>query len=87
MQRTEMVALVAGTTMGLGGGVLGAFLVCTAGRVVVHRSLDQFNDQYLDLKQPTPLTARHGVQQARLAGASVTQLHRNQSPRTVPVLS
>ena len=91
MQRAEMVALVAGTTVGIGGGALGAFLVCTAGRVVVHRVLDQFldqfDDQYLDLGPPTPLTARHGTQQVSLAGALVTQRHRDQSPRTVPTLS
>jgi hypothetical protein len=85
MHRTEMVALVAGTTVGIGGGALGAFLVCTAGRVVVYRFLDQFDGQYPDLEQPAPLTARHGAQQASLAGSSVTQLHRDQSRRTVPI--
>jgi hypothetical protein len=87
MQRTEMVALVAGTTVGIGGGALGAFLVCTAGRVVVHHFLDQFDDEYLDLRPPTLLTARHGAQQTSVAGASVTQLHREQSPSTAPTLS
>ena len=85
MHRTEMVALVAGTTVGIGGGALGAFLVCTAGRVVVHRFLDQFDDQYLDLEQPAPLTARHGTQQVSLAGALVTQRASDRSLRMVPI--
>ena len=82
-----MVALVAGATVGIGGGALGAFLVCTAGQVVVHRFLHQFDDQYLDLRPPAPPTARHSAQQASLAGASVTQRASDQSPRTVPILS
>jgi hypothetical protein len=86
MQRTEMVALVAGTTVGIGGGALGAFLVCTAGRVVVHRVLDQFDDQYLDLMQPIPLTARQGAQQASLTGSSVTQRASDRSSRTVLIV-
>jgi hypothetical protein len=87
MQRTDIVALVAGATVGLGGGGLGAFLVCTAGRAVVHRFLAQFDDQYLDLGQPARPTARHSAQQASLAGALVTQQASDQSPRTVPILS
>ena len=87
MQRTEKVALVAGTTLGLAGGTLGAFLVCTAGQIVVHRFLDQFDDQYLDLRPPAPPTARHSPQQPDLGGASVTQRASDQSPRMVPILS
>jgi hypothetical protein len=87
MQRTDKVALVAGATVGIAGGTLGAFLVCTAGRAVAHRFLDQFDDQYLDLEHPAPPTVRHSPQQADLAGSSVTQLHRDQSPRMVPILS
>jgi hypothetical protein len=86
MQRTEIVALVAGTTVGIGGGALGAFLVCTAGRVVVHRFLDPFDDQYLDLRPPTLLTARHGAQQASRTGSSVSQRASDQSSRTVPIV-
>ena len=85
MQRAEMVALVAGTTVGIGGGALGAFLVCTAGRVVVHHFLDQFDDQYLDLRQPAPATARHGAQQASLTGSSVSQRASDRSLRMVPI--
>jgi hypothetical protein len=81
MNRTEMVALVAGATVGMGGGALGAFLVCTAGRVVVHSFLDQFDDQYLDLGHPALPTARHSAQQASLVGASDTQRASDQSSR------
>ncbi|MGO8947950.1 MAG: hypothetical protein ACLQUY_09865 [Ktedonobacterales bacterium] len=71
MQRTDMLALAAGATVGVVGGALGAFLVCTAGPVVAGRFLNQLNEQYLDLGQPAPPTARHS----------------DQSPRMVPVLS
>jgi hypothetical protein len=64
MHRTEMVALAAGTTVGMAGGALGAFLVCTAVQLVVHRFLDPFHDQYLDFSPPAPPTARHSAQQA-----------------------
>ena len=49
-ERTDTVALVAGATVGMGGGALGAFLACTAGRVVVDRFLDQFDDQFGDTR-------------------------------------
>ena len=52
MQRTEGVALVAGATLGLGGGMLGAFVACTLGQVVAYRVLEQFSDQYVDLGPP-----------------------------------
>jgi hypothetical protein len=87
MQRTDIVALVTGVTVGLGGGTLGAFLVCTAGQVVVHRFLAQFDDQYLDLGQPALPVAWQSAQQVSLGGVPVTQQHRDQFPRTVPVLS
>ena len=86
MHRTEMVALVAGATVGMGGGALGAFLVCTAGQIVVQRFLNQFDDQYLDLRPPAPATARHSPQQASLAGASVTQRASDQSSRTALIV-
>jgi hypothetical protein len=86
MHRTEMVALVAGATVGMGGGALGAFLVCTAGQIVVHRFLNQFDDQYLDLRQPALPMARHSAQQASLAGASVTQRTSDQSSRTALIV-
>jgi hypothetical protein len=56
MQRTEVVALVAGATVGIGGGVLGGFLACTAGLVAMQRILDEY--QYLDLGPPAPPGAR-----------------------------
>jgi hypothetical protein len=86
MQRTEMVALVAGATVGLGGGGLGAFLVCRAGQRVVHRFMNQIDDQYLDLRQPDRPTVRHNTQQASLAGSLVTQPASDQPPKTVPIL-
>ena len=58
MQRTEGVALVAGATLGLGGGMLGAFVACTLGQAVAYRVLEQFSDQYIDLGPPALLAAR-----------------------------
>ena len=58
MQRTEAVALVAGATVGLGGGMLGAFLACTLGQAVVYRVLEQFSDQYFDLGPPAGRAVR-----------------------------
>jgi hypothetical protein len=58
MQRTEAVALVAGATVGLGGGVLGAVVACTLGQAVAYRVLDQFSDKYIDLGPPAPPAAR-----------------------------
>lgn len=47
MQRSDVVVMVAGTTIGVGGGALGSFLACTAGRVLARRFLDQ--NRYIDL--------------------------------------
>ncbi len=58
MQRTEAVALVAGATLGLGGGVLGAVVACTLGQAVAYRVLEQFSGQYIDLGPPAPPAAR-----------------------------
>src|SRR5258706_12346111 len=58
MQRTEGVALVAGATLGLGGGMLGAFVACTLGQAVAYHVLEQFGDQYIDLGPPALLAAR-----------------------------
>jgi hypothetical protein len=58
MQRIEGVALVAGATLGLGGGMLGAFVACTLGQAVAYRVLEQFSDQYIDLGPPALLAAR-----------------------------
>ena len=65
MQRNEMMALVAGASVGLGGGMLGAFLAWTAGGALAHRVLDPFGDQYIELSQPALLAARHGAQASR----------------------
>ncbi len=58
MQRTEGVALVAGATLGLGGGMLGALVACTLGQAVAYRVLEQFSDQYIDLGPPALPAAR-----------------------------
>jgi hypothetical protein len=58
MQRTEGVALVAGATLGLGGGMLGAFVACTLGQAVAYRVLEQFSGHYIDLGPPALPAAR-----------------------------
>jgi hypothetical protein len=58
MQRIEGVALVAGATLGLGGGMLGAFVACTLGQAMAHRVLEQFSGQYIDLGPPALPAAR-----------------------------
>jgi hypothetical protein len=58
MQRIEGVALVAGATLGLGGGVLGAFVACTLGQAVAYRVLEQVCDPYIDLGPPARRAAR-----------------------------
>ena len=58
MQRTEGVALVAGATLGLGGGMLGAFVACTLGEAMAYRVLEQFSDPYIDLGPPALQAAR-----------------------------
>jgi hypothetical protein len=63
MQRTEGVALVAGTTLGLGGGALAAFVACMLGQAMAHRVLKQVTDQYLDLGPPALLAAQPASEQ------------------------
>jgi hypothetical protein len=58
MQRTEAVALVAGATLGLGGGMLGALVACTLGQAMAYRVLEQVSDQYIDLGPPALPAAR-----------------------------
>ncbi|HEV8191576.1 MAG TPA: hypothetical protein VGP82_08835 [Ktedonobacterales bacterium] len=53
MQRREMLALVAGVSVGLGGGTLSAFLACTACRAMAQRVQEQSG--YIDLGPPGPL--------------------------------
>jgi hypothetical protein len=59
MQRTDIVALVAGTTVGMGG----AFLLCTAGRALTLHLLNPCSD----LGRQSPLTPRLGAEQASQA--------------------
>ena len=63
MQRTEAVALVAGATLGLGGGVLGAVVACTLGQAVAYRVLEQFSDQCIDLGPPALPATRPASEQ------------------------
>jgi hypothetical protein len=58
MQQTDIVALVAGTTVGMGG----AFLLCTAGRALALHLLNPCSD----LRQRAPFTTRLGAEQASL---------------------
>jgi hypothetical protein len=78
MQRNDMVALVAGASVGVGGGAPGAFQTWTVGRAAAHHFLDQLGDHDIELRQPPPSTARHGAQQASPGGVSVTQLASNE---------
>jgi hypothetical protein len=66
MQRTDIVALVAGATVGMGG----AFLICTAGRALTLHLLNPCSD----LGQQAPLTARLNAQQASQADILETHL-------------
>jgi hypothetical protein len=70
MQRTDIVALVAGTTVGMGG----AFLLCTAGRALTLHLLNPSSD----LGQQSPLTPRLGAEQASQAGTPETRLSSRQ---------
>jgi hypothetical protein len=45
MQRTEILALVAGAIVGVWGGMLGAFLVCTGSWQVLYRFLEYSDDK------------------------------------------
>jgi hypothetical protein len=72
MHRKELVALVTGASVGVGGGALGAFLAWIAGEAVARRFLDQLGDQYIELAQPVLPAARHGAQRASPDSASET---------------
>ncbi|HEV2456974.1 MAG TPA: hypothetical protein VGS80_01315 [Ktedonobacterales bacterium] len=80
MQRNEMIALVAGASVGVGGGMLGAFLAWTAGGAVARCVLDPLGDQYIELSPPTLPAARHGAPQASRNSTSMA------SPAGVPSL-
>ncbi|HEV2460098.1 MAG TPA: hypothetical protein VGS80_17205 [Ktedonobacterales bacterium] len=79
MQRNDMVALVAGTSVGFVGGALGVFLACIAGEAAVLRFLVQLGDRYIELEQPPLPAAHHDAPRANPASASTT-------PANVPPL-
>jgi hypothetical protein len=59
MQRNDLVALVAGTSVGIVGGAFGVFLACIAGEVAVRRFLVELGDPYIELSQPSLPAAQH----------------------------
>ena len=61
MQRNDLIALVAGTSVGIVGGALGVFLASIAGEAAVRRVLDQLGDHYVELSQPPLPAAQHGA--------------------------
>ncbi len=65
MQRTEGVALVAGATVGLGGGALAAFVACTLGQAVAQRVLDPSAAQSSPRAPAALLAARPASKQDR----------------------
>ena len=72
MRRNDMVALVAGTSVGIVGGAFGVFLACIAGEAAVRRFLVELGDHYSELSQP-PLSARqHSAPQVNRQSASKT---------------
>jgi hypothetical protein len=52
MKHQDKVALVTGMTMGLWGGAVGAFLVCSVSRAATCRLLNQLDERYLELRPP-----------------------------------
>jgi hypothetical protein len=75
MQRKAMVALVAGASVGVGAGALGAFVAWAAAGAVARRFPDQFSDQDdqdIELEQPAPSATWHGTQQASSGSTPVT---------------
>ena len=78
MQRTEIGALLAGTTLGMGGGALGAFFVCMAGRALAHRLFDESDSLYIELRQAAS-QARHYAQQPSPGCALTVQPGSDQS--------
>lgn len=69
MKRTQVVALVAGVTLGLGGVALGVILARQEGREAARR----FIDQYGDLGQKGSQRAMQLAQQARQVGGQVAK--------------
>src|SRR5215470_12397761 len=75
MPRKDLVALVAGASVGVAGGALGAILVSTVGGAALSRFVDQFGwgDQYIELRPPAVPTALSDTQKASAGSASLTQ--------------
>jgi hypothetical protein len=72
MLHRDKVALVSGMALGLWGGALGTFVLCTVTRAVTYRLLSLLNEQYREL---------------RLPATPVRQLVGDQSSRAVPIAS
>jgi hypothetical protein len=70
MQRTDIVAMVVGTTVGMGG----AFLICTAGRALTPHLLTPCTD----IRQQSPTTARRSAVQPCRADTLQTRLTSSQ---------
>lgn len=66
MQRNDMAALVAGMSVGVAGGALGALLACIVGVEAICRLMDRFADQGIELRRPAVPTARSSDSQRRL---------------------
>jgi hypothetical protein len=53
VQENDRFAFVAGISIGLWGGALGAFLICTEAHASVYRLLHNPHERYLELSPPT----------------------------------
>jgi hypothetical protein len=75
MQRKDLVALVAGASVGVAGGALGAILASTVGGKPLYRLVDQlgWGDQYIELRPPAGPSALCDTQTASSGSASLTQ--------------
>jgi hypothetical protein len=67
MQHQDKVALGAGMALGLWGGAVGAFMVCTVSRAATYRLLNQLNERYLELRPPAAPLRRLVADQAEEA--------------------
>lgn len=52
MQQNDRFAFVAGISIGLWGGALGAFLICTEAQASMYRLLSNLHERYLELSPP-----------------------------------
>jgi hypothetical protein len=73
MQRNEVVALVAGASIGMGGGPLGAFVAWAACGAAARHFLDRLGDQDIELRQPAAPGVQYGAEQVNAGSAPVTQ--------------